>query len=340
MSKKVFLSEYEIESVTCLEEGLVEVSFFHPKQEYEIIIKDKEVQVGAENTLLTLYLKYEAETFEEAKALGEEYIREFLDYLTFASSFRFRAKHLLRIADWTPGLSDRECHVFDKFPGDDRPYPVLNRELLESLEKIQESEITPIVKRALRWYSRGVTSYYLDDQFQCFWFVVELISSVYKSTDKVNDRCAKCREPLYCEKCGDYPKHRPYTKQAIEHLFSLMVSDQAEKAFKELNGVRNALMHGDDMRLIEENKNIDFAEYVDKLGNIAYVCIFNTIMNSYKEKKQIKLYLLQASSFAHRTLSLSTHIGFKSGDPNNPQVEDIPNFEVSLVYEEQTKPNN
>ena len=327
-----YLSEYELESIACLPEELKVLTLNHPNSSYEISLSNKNAVVGAEHTIITVFVLYEASSLDDAVDLGKTYIREFADYLTFSTSIGFKVGNLLKVADWTKGITDRNCYIFQRFPGDERPYPVLDQQIIDSLETVLEAELSSKLKRVLRWFSRGVSAEYMDDQYQCFWFSIELLASIHKDAKKVNDLCAQCRQPLYCENCKTHPVHKPYTKQAIHHLFQLMISDKPDEAFKVLNDIRNALMHGDDIKLIEENKNIDFPTYVDKLGHLAWVSIFNTIMSSFKEKKQIKLNLIQAESFCLQTMTVHTHISFSSPDPENPKVEDIPNIEVSAIY--------
>tara|TARA_R110001599_G_scaffold298022_1_gene502313 strand:+ start:2153 stop:3157 length:1005 start_codon:yes stop_codon:yes gene_type:complete len=330
-----YLSEYELESIACLPEELDFLTLNHPNSSYEIRLSNKSVEVGAEHTILTVFVLYDAPSLDDAVEIGRTYIKEFTDYLTFSTSIKFKVGHLLTVADWTKGITDRHCYIFQRFPGDERPYPIIDQQIIDSLETVLEAELSSKLKRVLRWFSRGVSAEYMDDQYQCFWFSIELLASIHKGTNKVNDICAKCRQPLYCENCKTYPTHKPYTKQAIHHLFHLMVSGDSDEAFKLLNDIRNALMHGDDIKLIEENKNIDFSLCVDKLGHIAWVSIFNTIMDSFKEKKQIKLNLIQAESFCLKTMNIHTHISFTSQDPENPKVEDIPNIQISAVYDQQ-----
>lgn len=327
-----YLAEYEIESHACLEDGLEKAVLYHPKGMYEVELRDKEIILGDEYSVLTAFIIFEANSIEDAKTLSEEYIKEYVDLLTFGTNIKFKVGHLLKVVDWTKGISERECHIFNTLPGDDRPYPLISNEITKSIECLLRADISPLFRRALRWFSNGVSAEYLDDQFQYFWFVMELLSQRYKKTGKVNDPCPKCEKPLYCKICGDYPKHKPYPKQSIEYLFSLMVERDSEEIFSIFNKIRNSLMHGDDISSIEGELKIELSDYVNKLGQIAWVTIFNTFANSFDKPAKLKINLIQTNIYTHMTLTTSAHILFKSKDSNNPCFDDIPDIKISTNH--------
>ena len=155
---------------------------------------------------------------------------------------------------------------YQPFPGHELPYPVLTSAIFKSVEVFAEAKISDRMRRVLRWFARGVRSPYPDDQFQYFWFVVELLAQLDKVPEQVNDLCSKCRHPLYCEKCGMHPTHRPYPKQAILGLFGSTISDEPDVFFVKANKVRNCLLHGDDIRRVEIEVQLGIGEMVDKLG--------------------------------------------------------------------------
>lgn len=151
---------------------------------------------------------------------------------------------------------------------------------------------------------------------------------------KINDACPKCGEALYCETCNSHPKHKPYPKQAIKHLLSLMVSENSDEIFKILNKIRNALMHGDDIKDIEASLDIEFSDYVNKIGQIAWVSLFNTFANSFDEPIKKQLNLIRVNIYSHMTLTTNVVLSFRGKDPNDPKIEELPNLEVSAVYNE------
>ena len=334
MENMKFLAEYELHSHACLENTLENIYLNHPNDLYQVELREKSVKPGDEYSLLTAYVTFEAPSIEDAKHICEEHIKEYVDLLTFGTNITIKVGYLLKIADWGLGVEDRKCYIFNKFPGDDRPYPLISNELIDSLEFLLKANISPLFRRALKWFSNGVSAQYNDDQFQYFWFVLELLSQTYKKTEKVNDACPKCGEALYCEACDNHPKHKPYPKQAIKHLLSLMVNDKPDDAFKILNQIRNSLMHGDDIKDIEESLDIEFSDYVNKIGQIAWVTLFNAFSNSFEEPIKKQLNLIRVNIYSHMTLTTNVTLVFRSKDLNNPKIEDLPNLEVSAVYDE------
>jgi len=48
---------------------------------------------------------------------------------------------------------------------------------------------------------------------------METLAQVDTDKQKVADKCSRCHEPLFCQKCNEVPYHRPYPIQAIEKIF-------------------------------------------------------------------------------------------------------------------------
>lgn len=184
MDNMIFLAEYELHSHACLEDEMKNVHLNHPNGLYQVELREKNVNPGDEYSLLTAYVTFEAPSIEEAKDLSIEHIKEYVDLLTFGTNITIKVGYLLKIAEWSSGIEDRKCYIFNKFPGDDRPYPLINNELIESIEFLLKANITPLFRRTLKWFSNGVSAQYNDDQFQYFWFVLELLSQIYKKTEK------------------------------------------------------------------------------------------------------------------------------------------------------------
>ncbi|WP_126452461.1 methylamine utilization protein MauJ [Sulfuriflexus mobilis] len=328
-----YLAEYELHSHACLEDATHNVLLKHPEGIYEVELREKSVNPGDEYSLLTAYITFQADSIDEAKELSEKHIKEYVDILTFGTNINIKVGYLLKLADWTEGIEDRQCYIFNKFPGDDRPYPLISNELIDSLEFLLKANISPLLRRALKWFSNGVSAQYSDDQFQYFWFVLELLSQIYKKSEKVNDACPKCGQALFCESCNEHPKHKPYPKQAIKHLLSIMISDYTDDIFDTLNKIRNALMHGDDIKQIEESLELEFSKYVDKIGQIAWVSLFNTFANSFEEPVKKQLNLIQVNIYSHMTLTTNVVLVFKSKDPDGPKIEELPDLKVSAIYD-------
>lgn len=333
MSNKTFFVEYEIKSHGILVPEHDSLTFQHPKQNVSIEIKNKHVEPGQEDATLSAYVIVEATEFDIAEGKSLDFLKEFIDLVTFSTNMHFSIGDMLKIAEWTPGLEERECYISNKFPGDERPYPAIDKPLLETIELLLSGEISGRLQRALRWFSNGVSAKYLDEQFQCFWFVMEILSQEVKPTKKVNDACPVCREALYCQNCGTTPMHKPYPKQAIEHLFSLIVTGDSEKAFEISNKFRNSLMHGDSVESVEKKLGIKLSTQIDHLGKIAWFAILNILHKSLPATgEKIKLHLLETNTYCAYDMHVKMHISFQSRDNMNPSIGDIPTLDVKMNY--------
>ena len=332
MTEKRYLVEYEIESHGILD-SIDSVTFCHPKRDVTIELRHKSVEPGQYFAVLSAYLVFEAKSLEEAQNNSDEILTEFIDMLTFITNMNFRIGDKLRIVDWTLGIEERECLILNKFPGDERPYPVINQPLLDSIQLLLSGNMPAELRRSLKWFSSGVSARFMDEQFQCFWFVVEILAQVVKPTTKVNDICPTCKEPLYCHKCEKSPTHRPYPKQSIAYLFSKVVRGDEGKAFEVCDQVRNSLMHGDDIDLIELETNTEFSKHIDLIGKVAWHALLHVLKSSLPATEEThQLNYLETKTYCKYVMHLATHVTFKSGKSNSPQIEELPKFNVEMVY--------
>jgi len=327
-----FLLDYEVEAHGCLPDKLNQVVSNHPCGHYQVFIANLSTEPGVDRPLLAVQIIINAPDIATAKDVGKQALSRHIDMLTFATNLKFEIRKLVRIIDWTPGLRERRCMQYQPFPGHELPIPVLSSEVCKSVEVLEEAEISDRMRRVLRWFARGVRSPYPDDQFQYFWFVVELLAQMEKSTDKVNDLCSKCRSPLHCETCDEYPTHRPYPKQAILGLFRQVITDEPDAFFEKTNRMRNCLLHGDDIKAIEVELDTDISSMVDKLGNVAWVAIYRSLVKSFKGKpSQERLALIQTNTYTHRTMTIAADL-MVYGDADHSKLAQFAKPEISMVY--------
>lgn len=333
MPSKRFLFDFEVEAHGCLREGVGTIRSTHPHGHFEVHISNLAVKAGTDRPLLSVQLIVPGDDIDQLKEPSINLLKEYLHYLTFATNLTYRIHKLIRIIDWTPGLKARQCIQYEDFPGANLPYPFLENELFGSVEVLQQAQISTAFKRALNWFSNGVSSHYPDDQFQFFWLVLELLAQLHKDPKKVNDSCPKCKSPLYCETCQTHPTHRPYPKQAIRQLFEKIVKDNPIEFFDLSNSIRNAIMHGDDIEEIEKARNIELSNVVDSLGSIAWIAILNTFRNSFKEPPNVeRLCLLQTNMYSHQVLTVAAHLIVYSSNPDSPTLAELTKPKISLVF--------
>lgn len=330
-----YMADFEISSIACIDMDLSSIVMNHPKGDYSIQMENIDVEPGKDKAIMSVQVIFPSNDIEEAKELGREHLKEYLDILTFSTCMAFKIENFNKIADWTPGLKEIDCIIFNNFPADDRPYPVIEDKLLQSIDHLLQADIPESFRRVVKWFSSGVSAYYLDDKFQYFWFAIELLAEIIKNSEKVNDFCPKCHKALYCESCEEHPLHKPYPKQSIEALFKRYITDIPEEAFKETNQVRNDLMHGKEISQIEEKRNIEFSIIVDKTGQIAWTAIFDTYLKYFNgPPKKIKFNLIRPSTFCSKTLTTGAHIKYQCSNPDVPRVKDIPTINVEPVFYE------
>lgn len=333
MSNHVFLVEYEINSHAIVAPPKESLIFQHPTKKVSIEIKNQVAAPGLFGSILIAYVVLESQSFETAENDSLECLEEFVDILTFSSNLHFSIGSMLRIADWSPGITERKGIIFKKFPGDERPYPIIEDKLLETIQILASSNISHRLKRALRWFSHGVSSKYPDEKFQFFWYVVEILSQEVKPTKKIADACPVCRNPLFCDNCNQYPTHRPYPKQAIAHLFSLALQKDNGDFFNISNEFRNALMHGDNIETIEKKFNVEFDNQVDLLGKVAWVSILNILRKKIPEdKKNTGLHLIETNIYCEYEFQMRIGVTFKSKNPEKPCISDIPQLDVEMTH--------
>jgi hypothetical protein len=189
--------------------------------------------------------------------------------------------------------------------GHEDPHPVLDEQITHTADHLLQHDIPPALRRAMRWYRIGISAPMPDDQFQYFWFALELIAISKESTEKVNDRCPTCRSPLYCETCNTHPLHWPYEKQKIRALIQAVDKECNEAKLEMLEKARNTLMHGGTLREIEEKLPQPHEEVVDILGKIVFFALLNQFP---RELFTEKLTFLNPSTYVHRTLSGIAHM--------------------------------
>ena len=334
MGDKRYLLDYEVEAHACLIGTIKDVHSKHPDGNYQLYINNLNVKLGVDRPLLSVKIIISAETINDAIRVGGNFLSEYLHILSFATNNTFKIHKLIRVIDWSIGITKRDCIHYKSLPNANLPHAVLESENFKSVEYLLEAKINRTLKRALMWYSNGVSTRFPELQFQNFWFVIELLSKIYKKTEKVNDSCPKCNSKLYCESCKEYPLHRPYPKQSIKSLMKQFCSNKPDKFFENIDKVRNGLFHGEEISSIEQSIGDPLSKVVDKLGNVAWKVIFDTFKESYETQPDYKFCFLKTNSFTHKTLRASANMTVSSIDPYDPKISELPKVDLSIIIGE------
>lgn len=326
------MANWDVESEITLPDDTPFVRYDHPQGKYTIFLRRTPAE---ENNPLKLSLQVicDAPDLHDANEITETYAKEFLDHLSFASNMKTRLGKPQNIFNWEPSSSDhgiRDAVYYHTSPADEPPFAVLDPKLLESISLLQKTNLDTRLRRALKWFSNGVAAEYQDDQFAFFWFVIELIAQITKGVVPVPDRCPKCREPLFCPQCNASHMHRPYPKQAVEALFMQVVRGNWQAFYKLAFRARNMLLHGDEIRNIEDELGLEFSQLVDNLGHLAWTAILNQFTAVLVGTKPS---FLHVSTFVRRNLvfSVNMQIGL-TPNYDDPDPANLPKVQLSKTY--------
>lgn len=223
--------------------------------------------------LLSIHIYFDSESIEKASDSAEEHLTTCLNMLALTTGSGFRRHRTRQIVDAEPSRGAmRDVRMWsDRIEYDD-PQPFLNEQHFKTIERLLEHDIPPAIQRALRWYRLGVDANATDDQFTYFWFALEIVAEFQKPSAKVNDKCPKCQNPLYCEQCEAHPEHRPYPKQAIRELI-LGIDGCDDATVSLLDKTRNSLMHGATLKEIEHSLPDPHERVVDTLGKLLWMAL-------------------------------------------------------------------
>ena len=273
------LANFEVESDISIVADATRLKIVHPTNRFTIFVQNIVRPEYSTPFLLSVQVIYDAPTVEDSKETGVDRLVQFLNILAFVTGASLHLHRIRQIVDCTPGLAMRTCLVWAESPAHDDPQPFVDVKIGETISRLVGLDLPVAVNRAMRWYRFGLRASQAEDQFQYFWFALEIIAEYTKSTEKVNDTCPKCGEALYCKTCDTYPTHRPYPKQAIRSLMRAVDPNLDEKTIADLDKARNALMHGSTMRDIEESVKRTSVQIVDTLGRTVFGCLLRQVPN-------------------------------------------------------------
>lgn len=266
------VANYEIKAECSIVADDVALRIRHPKGLYRARIQNIPRAAYTTPFLLSLHLYFDAPTLDEAKSIAEDLLADCLNMLAFTTGSRFQRHRIRQIVDATESgkTGMRAVLMWADSIEYENPQPFLSEGTAQAIERLLEFDVSPAIRRAMRWYRLGVNETVPDDQFMSFWFSLEIVAEFEKSTEKVPDRCPKCQSPLYCESCETRPVHRPYPKQAIRALLKAVDKECDDATIELLDKTRNSLMHGSTLKEIEDSLPQPHEEIVDILGRLLW----------------------------------------------------------------------
>jgi hypothetical protein len=322
ISMKSWIGDYRIESALILPSEIPEL---------KVTLQDSVflLQNVAESDLATEALAAQiivsSETIEDAEKIANARVREILDVLSFATGARFLVSRQRFLMDWTPGIKLREQYAYGQDKGDGR-WPQFSSDYLNTVAELENLPDIKRLRTPLRWFAAGIRTQVAEDQFQYFWFVLELIAEITKETSPVSDKCQRCHTDLFCPSCNTISEHRPFAKQAIEALLNRL--NVARGRQRDLLNIRNGIMHGRSREEIEEEirqnePTFEIGQAVDFIWRTAFMAIFNVLKPTQSQCQQ--MVFGTPDSIVSRTITFKAHmqIGLLGDPALPPRLENV-----------------
>ena len=223
------VANYEVKSEISVVSDNAWLTIKHPQDLFRARICNIVRKDFSSPFLLSLQIIFDAPSLADAQPLADDRFVECLNMLAFATGGGFKRHRTRQIVDRTQKSDLRDCLIWADSVGHEDPQPFLDEKITASIERLLQYDVPPAVRRALRWYRLGIDASVPEEQFQYFWFAIEILAEHQKTSGKVADKCSICGSPLYCETCKEHTTHKPYAKQAIRALIQAADKDCDEK---------------------------------------------------------------------------------------------------------------
>lgn len=334
--------DFRVKSDLVLAKDEAKVIFTAPDNTHEIFLftKRRDGKHEADELFLSAHVILEDDNQEKASDKAEDYLRQFLEVLSITTSTFYRIEQRLLVADWSPGLDMRPFWYFATFPNPQVPKHALGQAHIDTVKKLLQNQIPRAVRLAMRWWKLGASARTTEEQFQYFWYALEILADHAKPSDKISSKCQVCKDDLFCRTCNNVPLHRPFPKQAIKILVHKHVRGKTDQFFDLIDRARNMLLHGLDPDQIEGELKIKWNELSDALGQVTRKALLRAVVDLRTEEmtQPDRLELFETNTFAH--YDMATMVGGAMGsayaDPNNPQIEEFqPTFTLSMNAREE-----
>lgn len=324
------LADFVLESDLCLPEHQPRLVIRREVAGFEAVLSNikTDAPTGAE---LACRLVVEAPEFEAARSIANEAVARLVNCLAYATNRKFMARELLRLIQWDTGLALRKAVIFHTGPADDRCQPALDTQFVGTAERLLAMQKDPHQATAMRWYRLGIQSISLEEQFAYFWFALEIAAQVLKRPERINSKCPRCREKLYCEKCGDYPTHRPYPMEAIRQLVERVHPDGGQEAFEVLQKIRHTVMHGDRIDSIAGDLPCTSEQAINTLVAVTWHAL-QLMFSAPDPAPQEPMTYGDPETFVRKSLVAGVDIETSLlRDHDNPQIENFPKIDFTVT---------
>jgi hypothetical protein len=308
------LADYDVEVDICLEDSETFVSSPNQARKYDFYIKNKVQKENETNNTLSIKIVFDVDELENAADESKVILADIINSLAFVTNGKFSPYRLTKVIDWTPGLTSRRLIFYTEPAPDAAAIAAINAEILAFAQELIQLDLDTPIKSAMRWFRLGVAAEVLEEQFQYFWFALEILAQIDKPSDPVNDQCSKCKGALFCSACNEHPKHKPFNSQLIAKLVGEISRDNTGEVYKVFSKVRNTLMHGNQLHEIESKLPCESYKVVDKLAQTVWTTLHSKLNKAWPINGRP---FLLPSTYVKHLITAATHMTITLPDGSN-----------------------
>lgn len=329
------LADFSLTSDLCLPDGAAPVSLVAPDGS-TLTISNAGSNEAEPTGVLSAQLVFDAHAFDAGlRTMALSRMGQMLNCLAFTTSRQFAVHFLKKIVDWTPGLTMRDAIVYAESDEWDMAEPALVPEYIDTASRFLAMHGGEAQHAAMRWYRLALQAKVMEEQFSYFWFGLEIVATTLKDKVKVASKCPHCHGPLFCKACDLEPTHRRYPGEAIQHLVEQIHPQDSKAVFGALQKIRHTLMHGSRIADIESELPCTGTQAVNKLCYITHqaIALLFDKPDPRGEDPEAEFTLGYVENICRRRIVGGMHVqvGMLPGDPQNPQIAEFPNVDVSVT---------
>lgn len=201
-----------------------EMKLYQDKNKINILLK-KNLYKNRKLSNYLLEAKIDAKNPIEALDYLGDKIETILDMLTFQLQAPIPVNYV-EVIDYTLPLKvgeEREIVFANSYPRiqKDSGFNFLATWKTSIDPRLMQGDLDANIEAALRWFSKGISSRPIVDQFTSFWIALEILTLPSKPRKRRFFQCRKCGyEIKSCPKCSYSTLHFPETKERIESFIT------------------------------------------------------------------------------------------------------------------------
>ena len=328
------IAELVIDSTFCLHETEEQMHLKNPYAQFELVIKNNPNAGPFARTALLIEMIFETQDLSTARSDALDNMAMVQNALARATGGRFDNVNVIRVIDWTPGIVDRAARYFATTRAAISA-PELDAEFAKTIQGIMAMHNDDISQTVMRWYRLGRRAEGPEEQFMYLWFAVEVAAGALKEAGKISIKCPKCQSDLFCATCDETPMRRRVETEAIRELINSIAPAEADgdEIYRTLTKIRNTLHHGRRLNSIIDDLPCTTEQALDVVARIAWGAITRLAVEDADPMPDEALTFVTIENVTNNVMVLSSVVGtrFEKGDPNNPQLSEAPDINISMV---------